>query len=363
LIYAILRVFCFAMTESPVVRGVLSTVFLVVLAGAGTKIYLDWAGKFDAARERERRLAFAEEAIAQNDLVMARDLAEQVLDAVPASSEARRILNMIDEMPVTLRVPAEYRSIQEAIDATKRNDIVEIAAGTYTEALVLKSDITIRGGGESADDVIIRLVNPSAGGTVLNIEAGVIGKVERLTLRHVGILNEDSRPPVVHISERGARLTFTEVKILDGVGHGLFVGKGAEVQLYDVTVSNCAWSGVLVDGSDGLNTPSKLLTGGIEDYTRITANRDHGVKIRDGGTAELQATYFTDNAVDGVRVEDKAIVAVENVALSNNGRYGLSVDGTGTQATVQNAVGSGNGTSVTSKTNGGSLSESGNDWN
>jgi|GEM_PF-1534433 len=363
--YAMLRAFCFGMTESPVVRGVLSTIMLVGLAGAGTKFHLDKAGEFDAARERERRLAFAEEAMAQNDLVMARDLAEQVLDAVPASSEARRILSMIDGMPVTLRVPEEYRSIQEAIDATKRNDIVEIAAGTYTEALVLKSDITLRGGGESADDVIIQLVNPPAegGGNVLNIVGGVIGTVERLTLRHEGTLNADSRPPVVNVSERGARLTFTEVKILAGVGHGLFVGKGAEVQLYDVTISHCAWSGVLVDGSDGLNTSSKLVTGGLEDYTRITANRDHGVKVRAGGKAELQATYFTDNAVDGVRVEDKAIVEAENVALSNNGRYGLSVDGTGTQATVQNAVGSGNGTSVTSKTNGGSLSESGNDWN
>lgn len=363
--YAILRAFCFGMTESPVARGVLSTIFFVVLAGAGTKIYLDTVGKFDAARERERRLAFAEEAMAQNDLVSAREVAEQVLDAVPESSEARRILSLIDEMPVTLLVPQEYRTIQAAIDATDRGDIVEIAPGTYTEGLVLKSDISIRGQGESPDDVIVRLVNPSTerNDNVLRIEGGVIGKIENLTFRYVGSLEADSRPPVVHVSSRGARLTFTNVKILDAVGHGLFVGDGAEVELYDVTISNSAWSGVIVEGDDGLKTPSKLVTGGLDDYTWITGNRDHGVKVRNGGSANLTATYFTENATDGVRVESKAFVELENVALSNNGRYGLSVDGAGTHAKVENAVGSGNGTSVTAKTNGGGLLESENDWN
>lgn len=365
LIYAIARAFCFGMTESRVARGLLSTICLALTVGAGAKIYLDTVTKFDAARERERRLAFAEEALAQNDLIAAREIAEEVLAEVPASSEATRILNLIDDMPVELRVPRDYDSIQAAIDATKRGDIVLVGAGSYTENLVLKSDITLRGDSDSPDHVSIFVVDPSSegNGAVLKVEGGVIGRVENLTLAHAGENNSDSRPPVVLLNQRGARVTFDTVKIMGGVGHGLFVSKGAEAFLYDVTVSGSAWSGLVVDGSDGLNTPSKLTTAGVEDFTRIESNRDHGIKVRNGGQAILQSTYFSDNAVDGVRVESAGQIAADNVALLDNGRYGISVDGSGSLAEVAESVAARNGSAVTAETNDGEILEQDNDWN
>ena len=230
---------------------------------------------------------------------------------------------------------------------------------------MLKTDIAIRGTGAAAEDVVLRVVNPTTGGggNGLKVEGSVIGKIENLTLSHVGKVETDSRPPVVLLDQRGARLTFTNVIIRDGVGHGVFVGKGAEVQLYDVKIVDNAWSGIVVDGSDGLNTPSKLTTGAINDFTRVETNLDHGIKVRNGATATLQSTYFSNNATDGIRVESKAKVEVVNVALSGNGRYGISVDGTGSRAEVTNAIGVGNGTAVTFKSNEGVLIESGNDWN
>jgi len=46
-----------------------------------------------------------------------------------------------------LRVPAEYRSIQAAVDAARPGDTVAVAAGTYSEAVQLRAGVCLLGAG------------------------------------------------------------------------------------------------------------------------------------------------------------------------------------------------------------------------
>ncbi len=49
---------------------------------------------------------------------------------------------------VIIRVPQDYPTIQQAIDAANGGDIVVVAPGTYNEEITLKADVVVRGSGE-----------------------------------------------------------------------------------------------------------------------------------------------------------------------------------------------------------------------
>jgi len=53
----------------------------------------------------------------------------------------------------TRNVPASYATIQAAIDAAVSNDVINIAAGTYTEYLNITKPLTIKGAGISGASI------------------------------------------------------------------------------------------------------------------------------------------------------------------------------------------------------------------
>ena len=55
-----------------------------------------------------------------------------------------------------LKVPSEFHTIQQAIDAANHGDAILIASGTYTESLIITKTIELMGQSSSPDDVILQ---------------------------------------------------------------------------------------------------------------------------------------------------------------------------------------------------------------
>lgn len=58
------------------------------------------------------------------------------------------ILFMNIAFPIIIRVPQDYPTIQQGIDAAGGGDIVLVAPGTYYEEILLKADVVVKGAGE-----------------------------------------------------------------------------------------------------------------------------------------------------------------------------------------------------------------------
>ncbi|MDQ2691648.1 MAG: right-handed parallel beta-helix repeat-containing protein, partial [Chloroflexota bacterium] len=74
-------------------------------------------------------------------------------------------LNRRDQAVTLIRVPEDYATIQEAINAAQPADIIQVRAGTYNENLIIDRPVTITA--ETFDQV-----NPANNQTVLNGAAG-----------------------------------------------------------------------------------------------------------------------------------------------------------------------------------------------
>ncbi|MES1182296.1 MAG: hypothetical protein ABUL60_00705 [Myxococcales bacterium] len=85
-------------------------------------------------------------------------------------------------VPERLRVPAEFPTIQAALDAASSFDIVEVAAGTYREHLVARGPVTLLGAGAGATF----LDGDGEAASILDVSRAYAAVVAGFTFRNAG---------------------------------------------------------------------------------------------------------------------------------------------------------------------------------
>jgi len=171
----------------------------------------------------------------------------------------------------TLHVPSsEYLTIQAAIDAAVREDTVQVAAGTYTERITMKSGVIIRGAGAGDNPLIHSIIDGGGTGTVVTAEdVDSTARLEGFKITNGsgnssgGMFIYTSSPTVINciFSDNSSGFHGGGMKIMSSsplvfnctFTHNAAYGHGGGIfsQYSSPIITNCTFSGNVAGGGGG----------------------------------------------------------------------------------------------------------------
>ena len=226
---------------------------------------------------------------------------------------------------VVIRVPEDYETIGEALATAPEGAIIEIAAGTYPESLVIDRPVSLR----PAEDDGEVLLAPAADEPVI-----AIMDTEDVTIEGLSITGGEYGIFVTHSQD----VTIRENIVSDSRLVGIKVRLGA-ADILDNTVfhaqppygmgihvtNTTQWPksrviGNLVFGHtrSGIYTN---MTGMIEVMDNIvTDNGHHGIAITEMSHADVFGNVVVDNALTGIQLLDMSMAHIcDNIVSDTRG--------------------------------------------
>ena len=162
-----------------------------------------------------------------------------------------------------IHVPADYPTIQTAINAANPGDDIIISSGTFTEQITISKSLDIRGSDGTIIQAPSTLAPDSFGATnVIDITNGATVKISKLTVSGPGPTACGSITAGIFVSG-GATLKITKSTITDirdnpasgcQNGVGIFVGRNfygttGHADIQDVKVTKYQKGGIVVDNA------------------------------------------------------------------------------------------------------------------
>jgi hypothetical protein len=261
------------------------------------------------------------------------DLTEAI-NALQVTSGVRTALSGT----ATINVPADVPTIQQAIDAARAGDIINVAAGTYTGALTINNKaVTIQGAGKT-----VTTLSGASGADILTIDGGKVA-VSGVTLQggQNGIL-----------ARRGAVVEVTDVVVQDETAKGIIIDENSTARLTNVTVQRCANRGI-----QAFRNSSISFYGTVASNNNLAADgTGDGIGILDSSSAYFSAATVTanGNGCRGITINNSSVLKSDgsSITVKNGGNCNNTGDGAGIHASKGSSIALQNGSSLLSDNNG-----------
>ncbi|MFH1392479.1 MAG: right-handed parallel beta-helix repeat-containing protein [bacterium] len=263
-----------------------------------------------------------------------------------------------------IRVPVDYLTIQEGIDAAVSGDQVVVAAGTYEENIVLKSGVDVLGAGADVTKITSKL-------KIIYAEFVTSGVIDGFTIDAKGV-------DVESIFCAFSTLTISNNIITNqGVGVGILCTDWANLTITNNIITKqrvgieCSPANPIIQGNTIIGNSTGVhcydYASPTIDNNSIIDNGDYGIFCEgsesslvisgnnitgngQGVRCRLTSPNIYDNVIidngDGIRCVDSSNPAIKNNIISDNGRAGVACDGSAPWASspaIRNNIISNNG--------------------
>lgn len=207
--------------------------------------------------------------------------------------------------------PADFKSIQQAINRAAPGDIVAVKPGVYRETLVLTKPLELVGDGRR-DDILIENEN----GDCLSIRymSSTTASVKGLSFRR-DTGGSAAIDAAVVVTEGNVQIEDCDIQ---ADRNGLvIVGNKAKVRVRDCRIHDCReGSGLFVTDRGNVS---------IENCDIFNSQQGFGIHVGHYGIATITKCRILKNAKDGARVSHKGNVQIQQSVITENRRYGVSV--------------------------------------
>ncbi len=191
-----------------------------------------------------------------------------------------------------VRVPEDYPTLQEAIDAVAPGGTVHVAEGTFQGGLTIWKPVTLKGAG---------LERTTIDGTI-----STIADVQGVTVRDL----RTSFSRLMGFLLYGQGLVLERVEVAHHLGYsGIVLGGQATATFRDVRVYANRGPGLLLHGGARLNAQN----------LRVEGNTGDGIDLRGSATLHLEKGQIANNGNEGVALEEEAQATLIDVLIEGNG--------------------------------------------
>jgi hypothetical protein len=232
----------------------------------------------------------------------------------------------------TINVPADVPTIQQAINAARSGDIINVAAGIYSETLTINKAVTVQGAGSGSTTI-----NGVSSTDVISIDGGKVVVISGITLQggYRGIY-----------ARRGAVVEVLNAVVQDMSNHGIAIHENSTARLTNVTVQRSAQRGIQAHRSSS-----------ISFYGTVASNNNltDGIGIVDSSSANFSSATVTanGNTRHGINVANNAGLISDNSSITiQNGLGNSDNSGRGIQAFNSSAISLQTGSSLLIDNNG-----------
>lgn len=239
-----------------------------------------------------------------------------------------------------IKVPDEFKTIQEALNATEPGDVILIAAGDYTENLLITKGVTLQGDGRDFVSIIGDGAVPTvtiskaqnvviSGVTITNGRNGIEMADSSLMLSNAVLKRNIRRGlsaerSIVDIKDSEVAETQPDAEGFQG--SGIRIADHSKVTITNVIVAGNARVGIsITDSSEGTITTSKVQ----DTLPNASGAYGWGIDVSVNSKATIRENTVSGNTAVGIGIAENSQGVIESNQITDQKPDGSGIRGYG----------------------------------